>query len=28
VQLASDAGITLIGWVRPPRLTIYCGELT
>jgi formate dehydrogenase accessory protein FdhD len=28
VQLATEAGITLIGWARPPRLTVYCGELT
>lgn len=28
VQLARDAGITLVGWARPPRLTLYCGELS
>ena len=28
VKLATDAGITLIGWARPPRLTLYSGELT
>ena len=27
VQLAQQAGMTLVGWARPPRLTIYCGEL-
>lgn len=27
VQLAQEAGITLVGWVRPPRMTIYCGRL-
>jgi formate dehydrogenase accessory protein FdhD len=28
VQLATEAGMTLVGWARPPRLTVYCGELT
>jgi formate dehydrogenase accessory protein FdhD len=27
LQLAVEAGITLIGWARPPRFTVYCGEL-
>jgi formate dehydrogenase accessory protein FdhD len=27
VQLATEAGMTLVGWVRPPRMTVYCGEL-
>jgi formate dehydrogenase accessory protein FdhD len=28
LQLAREAGITLVGWTRPPRLTIYCGNLS
>jgi formate dehydrogenase accessory protein FdhD len=28
LQLAQDAGVTLIGWTRPPRLTVYCGQLS
>ncbi|HWW20183.1 MAG TPA: formate dehydrogenase accessory sulfurtransferase FdhD [Steroidobacteraceae bacterium] len=28
LQLAREAGITLVGWTRPPRLTIYCGSLS
>ena len=27
VQLAEQAGLTLVGWARPPRFTIYCGSL-
>jgi formate dehydrogenase accessory protein FdhD len=27
LQLAQQAGVTLVGWVRPPRLTVYCGAL-
>ena len=27
LSLAREAGVTLVGWARPPRLTIYCGEL-
>ena len=27
VQLAKEAGMTLVGWARPPRMTLYCGEL-
>jgi len=27
VQLARDAGITLVAWARPPRLTVYTGAL-
>jgi formate dehydrogenase accessory protein FdhD len=27
LKLAVEAGITLVGWTRPPRLTVYCGEL-
>jgi formate dehydrogenase accessory protein FdhD len=27
LRLARDAGVTLVGWTRPPRLTVYCGEL-
>jgi formate dehydrogenase accessory protein FdhD len=27
LQLAQEAGITLVGWARPPRLTVYCGTL-
>jgi formate dehydrogenase accessory protein FdhD len=27
LSLAKEAGVTLVGWARPPRLTIYCGEL-
>ena len=27
-RLAQQAGITLVGWTRPPRLTVYCGELS
>jgi formate dehydrogenase accessory protein FdhD len=28
LRLAQEAGITLVGWTRPPRLTVYCGQLT
>jgi formate dehydrogenase accessory protein FdhD len=28
LRLAQQAGMTLVGWVRPPRLTVYCGELS
>ncbi len=28
LRLAQEAGVTLVGWTRPPRLTVYCGELT
>jgi formate dehydrogenase accessory protein FdhD len=28
LRLAQEAGITLVGWTRPPRLTVYCGELS
>lgn len=27
LRLAQEAGVTLVGWTRPPRLTVYCGEL-
>jgi formate dehydrogenase accessory protein FdhD len=27
LRLAQQSGMTLVGWARPPRLTIYCGEL-
>jgi formate dehydrogenase accessory protein FdhD len=27
LRLAQEAGVTLVGWARPPRLTIYCGEI-
>ena len=27
VQLAEQAGLTLVGWARPPRLTVYCGQM-
>ena len=27
LRLATEAGMTLIGWARPPRFTVYCGEL-
>lgn len=27
LQLATEAGMTLVGWARPPRFTVYCGEL-
>ena len=25
---AARPGVTLVGWTRPPRLTVYCGELS
>ncbi len=28
LRLAQEAGMTLVGWTRPPRLTVYCGQLT
>jgi len=28
LELAKQAGITLVGWARPPRLTLYCGSLS
>lgn len=28
LKLAREAGITLVGWTRPPRLTVYCGSLS
>jgi formate dehydrogenase accessory protein FdhD len=27
LRLAQQSGMTLVGWARPPRLTLYCGEL-
>jgi len=27
LRLAQEAGVTLVGWTRPPRLTVYCGQL-
>jgi formate dehydrogenase accessory protein FdhD len=27
LRLAQEAGVTLVGWTRPPRLTLYCGQL-
>jgi formate dehydrogenase accessory protein FdhD len=27
LQLAQEAGVTLVGWTREPRLTLYCGAL-
>ncbi len=27
LQLAIEAGMTLVGWARPPRFTVYCGTL-
>jgi formate dehydrogenase accessory protein FdhD len=27
LQLAQQAGVTLVGWTREPRLTLYCGAL-
>jgi len=28
LRLAQEAGVTLVGWTRPPRLTVYCGDLS
>ena len=28
LRLAQEAGVTLVGWTRPPRLTVYCGQLS
>lgn len=27
LKLAQEAGVTLVGWTRHPRLTVYCGAL-
>ncbi|MBS0389455.1 MAG: formate dehydrogenase accessory sulfurtransferase FdhD, partial [Proteobacteria bacterium] len=27
LKLAREAGMTLVGWARPPRFTVYCGVL-
>jgi len=27
LKLAQEAGVTLVGWTREPRLTVYCGAL-
>ena len=27
LKLAMEAGMTLVGWARPPRFTVYCGTL-
>jgi formate dehydrogenase accessory protein FdhD len=27
LRLAQEAGVTLVGWARPPRLTVFCGQL-
>jgi formate dehydrogenase accessory protein FdhD len=27
VELAREAGMTLVAWARPPRLTVYAGTL-
>lgn len=27
LKLAKEAGMTLVGWARPPRFTVYCGVL-
>ena len=27
LRLAQEAGVTLVGWTRAPRLTLYCGAL-
>jgi len=27
LRLAQEAGVTLVGWTRPPRLTVFCGQL-